>query len=114
MNNVVAVPEWMVPSLFQEVFDSEAQLTIHAVKLACKKGENFASLMYRVYVGVENEDPDKCRSLIVKTLPLSQFSKEFVERSKAFPKETEMFQNVIPHLEKMYREIGHDIIFAPK
>lgn len=114
MNNVIAVPEWLKANLFQEVFGSEVPLQIHAVKFACKKGENFASIMYRVFVGVENEHPDKCRSLIVKSLPLPSFSEEFIKQFNVFPKEIEMFQNIIPHFETMYNEIGHEIIFAPK
>lgn len=114
MNDVVAVPEWLKPNLFQEVFGSEVTLTIHAVKFACKKGENFASIMYRVFVGIENEDPVKCRSLIVKSLPLPSFSEEFIKQFNVFPKEIEMFQHIIPIFQNMYKDIGHDIIFAPK
>ncbi|CAO1413653.1 unnamed protein product [Diamesa serratosioi] len=114
MTDIVDVPEWLKPNLFQEVFGSEVSVTIHSVKFACKKGENFASIMYRVCVGVENEDPVKCRSLMVKSMPLSSFSKEFMIQFKVFPKEIEMFQHIIPIFENMYKEIGHEIVFAPK
>lgn len=105
----VELPEWLNAEFFRSNLNLAGEVSLKSVKFGCAKGENFASMIFRV----ELETRGKSRSLIVKTRPVGGLSEEYSKKFSIFPKETEMYA-IIDRFEKIYSSIGSEITFAPK
>lgn len=105
------MPVWLNNEFVANLELFSSGFEIKKVQHACKKGENFASKIYRVQV---SSDGGEIKSLIMKSRPIGTgFSEEFVKKFNIFPKEIEMYQN-IDHFEKYFLDINHEVVFAPK
>lgn len=79
------------------------------------KGENYASQMFRVKLTVENPDtgldhPD----FVVKTCLETEMPPEVKELFNVFPKEIQMYTEVLPTFVQMFKAIGETVRFGPK
>lgn len=77
------------------------------------KGENYASLMFRVKITVENTETGLAhRNFVVKaSLPNSL---DLGSAFDVFPKEIQMYNEVLPQFVAMYRAVGETVRFGPK
>lgn len=84
---------------------------LKSIQHACAKGENFASIIYRVVLDSHDGEP---KSLIVKSRPIGNgVYEDYVKKFNVFPKEIEMYEHV-ERFEKLFHSVGHQITFAPK
>lgn len=105
-------PQWLKKDFFWDIL-TDKNLQVHNVRMATKPGDNFASIMYRALVGPA-DDPAKSISLIVKSDPSLGLSEDFTKNFNFFGKEIEMYNKIVPGLEKLYRDIGKHVVFGPK
>lgn len=103
------MPEWLTVDFFRNLLSITGDLSVTDVQFACAKGENFASVIFRVKLEFGSES----RWVIVKSSPVGGFSEEFSKKFNIFPKEIEMYE-IIDRFEKIYQAIGRDVTFAPK
>jgi Ecdysteroid kinase-like family len=104
------MPEWLNVSFFRNILSITGELSLKNVQFACAKGENFASVIFRVELEIEGER----QWMIVKSRPVGGFSEEFSKKFQIFPKEIEMYE-IIERLEKIYALAKRDdVTFAPK
>ena len=111
-------PKWMDRFFFSDILRKEYDLfkvITYTVEPANKKGENYASMLYRVKMNVENSATGlETKSFIAKVAHNTGMSKEMSKIFNLFPKETEMYDVIIPNFEKMYKDVGEDVTFGPR
>ncbi|GLH00629.1 Uncharacterized protein GBIM_06954 [Gryllus bimaculatus] len=108
-----ALPDWLTTAFLQEALagaTGEGESGALRVKdfhaeNAVGKGDNYASLMLRVHVDVvettaQGERPSQ-RSLIVKSKPLVEMSRAWVEKTLLFPKEQRMYRETLPRMQRL-------------
>lgn len=124
-NGCNGTPPWLNGDYFREHIlakksSGNGDLKVNSFDIgpANQKGENYASVMFRAKMKVEQSDADgktpSERSFIVKINPDTGKSKEMMELFNVFPKEMEMYDKIIPAFEEMYRSVGESIQFGPK
>lgn len=81
-----------------------------------EKGENFASVMFRVKVAMENENSEISHlHLVVKAGHSTEKAKQFFSVFNAFSKEIDMYKEILPKLESTIHAIGETTLrFSPK
>uniref|UniRef100_A0A182Q3X6 CHK kinase-like domain-containing protein n=1 Tax=Anopheles farauti TaxID=69004 RepID=A0A182Q3X6_9DIPT len=118
----VKIPEWMTSDFFNDAIAKACNLSEHEftietldVRPATEAGDNFVSIMYRVRVTVLVGAEDRRNvSLIVKALPQFGLSEEMIMSLNVFPKEMEMYTEILPAFEQLYREQGAEVTFGPR
>lgn len=108
------VPNWLTKDYLRNLLEigDNNEFDVISIEYACKKGENFASKIYRVTL--EFVESSGRKSIIVKSRSMEDgFSGEFVKKFNIFPKEIEMYE-IIDKLENIYQSNGYQISFAPK
>ncbi|XP_035775478.1 uncharacterized protein LOC118457762 [Anopheles albimanus] len=115
------VPDWITKEFFVDVIttklarpDSEFQIIDLNVKPATESGDNYASVLYRVQVTVEVQGSPVTVPLIVKALPKFGIADELIQSMNLFPRETGMYGQVLPALEKLYADRGRPVTFGPR
>ncbi|XP_059620938.1 uncharacterized protein LOC132264676 [Phlebotomus argentipes] len=110
-------PKWLNKFFFNDILRKEFE-SFKVIRVgiapATGKGENYASVMYRVKLQVENKEKHVVqRNYIVKALPDLGVSQDMIKQFNVFPKEIEMYDNILPAFEKMYEDVGVKIRFGP-
>uniref|UniRef100_A0A1L8DYN9 Putative ecdysteroid kinase n=1 Tax=Nyssomyia neivai TaxID=330878 RepID=A0A1L8DYN9_9DIPT len=113
-----AIPKWLNKFFFNDMLRKEFE-SFRVIRVsiapATGKGENYASVMYRVKLQLENKEKNIVqKSFIVKTIPDLGIHQEMLKQFNVFPKEIEMYSNIIPAFEKMYENAGVKITFGPR
>lgn len=111
------VPDWLNNEFFEKIvqsYEKNSDISVHTVEFssACKVGDNYGSMTYRVRVyyplpSLKNHSI----SLILKMLPFTSDQKCF-SSVRGFTAEMRMYTTFIPVLEKTLRSIGDDTVFA--
>lgn len=80
---------------------TEAKITDYSSKYALGKGENYLSLVFRVHLKLSDNSE---RHWIIKTLPNNKKMVQFLEESKMFVKEIEIYDIWLPKMLKLYEK----------
>lgn len=106
------MPAWLDSDFFRQHLDIQDGCEVKTIEFACRKGENFASNIYRAKL---ERSGGRLESLIVKSRPFGEncFSEEFVKKFNVFAKESQMYE-IIDRFEEIFLAAGHGITFAPK
>lgn len=111
-------PKWLNKFFFSDILRKDYEsfkVVNYKIEPAIGKGENYVAVMYRVKMAVENNvNGLETRSLIVKVDQEQGPSAELMKEFNVFPKEIEMYNEIIPAFEKMYKAVGEDVQFGPK
>lgn len=110
------VPVWLTTAFLRDLLQISGDLKLKSVQYACKKGENFASKIYRA----EIECDIGLKSVIVKSRPFENngFSEEFLKKFNVFGKEietyklVEKFENILTNC--AINEEDEAVCFAPR
>lgn len=102
-------PEWMNESFFEKILknsgkDTFLQVKSIDVKPGSKKGDHYASVMYRVRIDCGVFE----KFVIVKIMPFVEGQKKDALDDSLFEIEIKMYTEVIPRFEKTLREAGDD------
>lgn len=74
------------------------------------KGQNYASLMYRVKLSIETNQAGLVnRNFMVKVNHTTGPAVEMLKLVDFFPKEIEMYTTFLPKFESMYRAAGQEV-----
>ena len=106
-------PQWLTANFLRDLLQISRDIELTSVRYACKKGENFASKIYRVHYRSDAGDDE---TVIVKSRPFENngFSEEFLKKFNVFAKETETYE-LIGQFERILRDaFEEDIVLAPK
>ncbi|KAK7872616.1 hypothetical protein R5R35_001953 [Gryllus longicercus] len=110
-----ALPDWLTTAFLQEALagaNGEGEGKGGALRVkgfhaenAVGKGDNYASLMLRVRVDVVETtaqgERTAQRSIIVKSKPLVEMSRAWVEKTLLFPKEQRMYRETLPRMQRL-------------
>lgn len=113
----IIYPSWLDKEYLRTVLHKEIgngvlrEVSIHP---ANKKGENYSSIMLRVRIEVESYNKlPKIYKLIVKLNPVG-LTHDIMIQFNVFPKEIEMYTNILPALEQLFKDIGEECQFSPR
>lgn len=95
--------EWLNKDFFEKVLNKKIS-EVKTVPTA-GNGENYCSNMFKVELKYEIGSEE---SIVIKTEP-----NEIVAAMGLFPKETEMYEKIIPAFESIFKEAGETIKFGP-
>lgn len=111
-------PTWVDKFYFNDILRkdySQFKVVVFNVGPVTAKGENYASSMFRVKMTVESPSGLVERKFIVKS-PLATFG-EMDPALKAafnvFPKEIQMYMEVLPKFQALYKKVGEEVTFGP-
>lgn len=108
---------WINKELFEEIFaknyNSDKILDVIADATG-GKGENYASQMFKAKITYESEGVVKSKNIMVKSMSLDETANQMLVMMNVFPKEKEIYHNVIPKMEELLKEAGEDVQFGPK
>ncbi|XP_065084196.1 uncharacterized protein LOC135706511 isoform X2 [Ochlerotatus camptorhynchus] len=105
-------PEWINQSYFESLLrkckdDATIKVQSVQVKYALAKGENYASVIYRVQVVFYSKgQPARTRSYIIKGLSETELAKQKLGEYNVHGKEMDIYQLVIPELRQLMRSTG--------
>lgn len=106
-------PEWLNKDFFEKILNKKHHpliIQISELKIVptAGKGENYCSNMFKVEFKYELGSEKIEESIVIKTEP-----NEMIAMMGLFPKETEMYEKIIPAFESIFKVAGEDIQFAP-
>lgn len=112
------LPEWLNENFFQDIYEKrdqlqnlEFRLKIVDSSVVVDVGENYCSMLYRIKVQCNWQDQSDLANFIVKVaIKTNKFAKDL----NLFGTEFEMYREVIPAFEEMWKRIGEPVIFGPK
>lgn len=111
-------PSWLTKALFYDIVRKDyttCKIIGFSVNSSSGKGENYASVLYRVSVRVENDTNGIAqRGFMVKVNYATGFGVEMARILNVFPKEIQMYQAILPAFEKYYAEVGEKLKIGPK
>ncbi|XP_063709154.1 uncharacterized protein LOC134837698 [Culicoides brevitarsis] len=110
---------WMSDDYFQNVLTSHFAETVKIlstdIKPAAKKGENFASCVYRITLKYQRESSNDAEtiSLILKTNSSNAAVQEVIEEFQVFERELTTYKEVLVECEKLLNSHGETLNFSP-
>lgn len=111
-------PLWMNESLFKDSVSQEypnGRIASFSVQLASGKGENFASVLYKINMAIEIEKSAQVqRSFMIKVNHDSGFGVQMAKILQLFPKEIKMYKELLPTFEGYFEAIGENLQIGPK
>lgn len=110
---------WINNEFLSMVLDSYVGTKIkvlnYEISPAAKKGENFASTIYRIKITYEiKPNESQLISLILKTNSTDDAIQEIIEEFQVFDRETTTYNEVLIACEKLLQNIGDTLNFSPQ
>uniref|UniRef100_A0A182QVK9 CHK kinase-like domain-containing protein n=1 Tax=Anopheles farauti TaxID=69004 RepID=A0A182QVK9_9DIPT len=109
--------EWINGDLLMNIlarqFGSNLKRVIsYEVNFATKKGDNYASEMYRVKVQLDIGVPI-AKSVILKVMPSGEIQQKVMEENSIYSREIVIYGQILPKIYKLLRSIGDVSIISP-
>lgn len=122
MDQEVKVPTWLnvsflvkVLSTKQSVAEESVQITKFKVGSASKKGDNFASQIFRVELSYSIDGQEAVEQrVIVKARHDNEEMHEIFSAYEIYTKEINFYQNILPGITKLLESIGISVKLAPE
>ncbi|XP_030240310.1 uncharacterized protein LOC108654367 isoform X2 [Drosophila navojoa] len=117
--SAVPIPAWINEAQFVEILTQTVPQfsKIHSfnVKPAMGAGENYATLMLRVKIDVELKDNTiKHSSFMMKVAHDTAQMQEMLQMANFFDVENEVYIDLIPKFEELYKSKGLNLTLAPR
>ncbi|KAH8311360.1 hypothetical protein KR044_005917, partial [Drosophila immigrans] len=111
------VPTWLKQELFEnllkKLFPKYRSIKSFKAVPGLKPGENYSTIMLRLYFDVELEDDiTEEISFMLKTPHDFEMYREILKKNNMFVVERDGFLNVKPELEQMYKDVGLEVRFG--
>ncbi|EDV49485.1 uncharacterized protein LOC6553969 [Drosophila erecta] len=112
-------PDWLNQAQFEELLaanvDQFSKIVGFRVKPAMAPGENYATLMLRISIDVELTDKSTKQVRFMMKVPHNTPQMEqMLAMANFFSSENEVYSDILPKLEELYKAKGLDITFAPR
>lgn len=108
-------PEWLNSQFFDKIIENingtRSEVKLLSVKPAVGVGENYVAKLFRVKVESIHNSKTITHSFILKFMSNTA---DFVKEFGVFPKEMQMYSEIIPAVENEYKRIGEAVKFSPK
>lgn len=109
-----SIPDWLNKDFFQKALtnkykSSDIKISDFSIVSISGNGENYCSNMFKIELKFELSGKHIIENVVIKTEP----SNEMVTMMEFFPKEMEMYERIIPAFEKLFKEVGEIVQFAP-
>ncbi|KAH8359883.1 hypothetical protein KR093_009297 [Drosophila rubida] len=116
---VTKVPDWVTAEMFTDVLKESVEgfskIKSFKAESGSAAGENYVTIMLRVNIEVELEDgKEKSVSYVLKLPHQSEIYQAILKRNNIFEAERTAFSEIIPEMEKMYRDAGAYVKFGAK
>ncbi|XP_068157280.1 uncharacterized protein [Drosophila tropicalis] len=111
------IPKWIRADLFEDMLKNQvkdfSKIKSFSSKAALAPGENFATIMLRIAIEVLlNDGKPKTISYMLKLPHQTEIFEKMNEKLNMFDIERNAYQNIIPELEELYRNVGLDVTFG--
>nr|XP_029724744.1 uncharacterized protein LOC109412338 [Aedes albopictus] len=95
---------------------AEIKIVDFNVEAATKKGDNYASEMYRADLEYEKDGKlVKCRrNLEGKVIPSGEIQRMIMEKNSIFPREIAVYRDILPKIHSLLESIGDSTLISPK
>ncbi|XP_065354513.1 uncharacterized protein LOC135948984 [Calliphora vicina] len=118
-SNKELVPKWIEAKLFENILlenvENYKNIIEFNVKPAMPAGENYATYMLKVEIVVELQDSSKkSLSFMLKVSHDNEQLGEIVKGHDIFEIEKNMYDEIVPAFEKLYADVGVEVIFGAK
>ncbi|KMZ05834.1 uncharacterized protein LOC6729602 [Drosophila simulans] len=116
----VPMPTWLKADLFEELLSKRyggnyAGIKSFKPEAGLKPGENYSTIMLRLKFEVELKDHTiENVSYMLKTPHDFEMYREILKKNNMFAVERDVFIQVVPELEQMYKNVGLEVKFAAK
>lgn len=109
-----SIPDWLNKDFFQKALTNKYKSSVISISdfsivSISGNGENYCSNMFKIELKFELGGKNIIENVVIKTEP----SNEMVSMMELFPKEMEMYEKIIPAFEKLYKDVGEIVQFAP-
>lgn len=107
------IPAWLDANfILRDLLQISDKAELRSVHFACKKGENFASKIFRIEIAY---DDTRRQTMILKSRPFNEnsFSENFLKKFDIFPKEIKMY-SMIERFEEIFKSAGIKTSFGAK
>lgn len=106
-------PEWLKTDFFEKILNkTHNPLNVKNLELkivpTAGNGENYCSNMFKAELTYEVGSEKHEEYIVIKTEP-----NEMIAAMGLFPKEIEMYEQIIPAFERIFKEVGEDVRFGP-
>lgn len=91
----------------------EVKVTGSKVGAATKKGDNYASEMYRAEVEYEKDGERRKVVRILKVIPSGEIQRKVMEKNSIFPREIAVYRDILPRITKLTQSIGDHVKISP-
>ncbi|XP_073842682.1 uncharacterized protein [Musca autumnalis] len=113
------IPTWVnetnIKPLLMKQYPNLSDIVSFKAQPALAAGENYATLMLRVYVTVSLLDgTTKDLSYMLKVAHDNKEMKEMLQHINFFQVENSVYNEIIPEMEEMYRKAGVNVSIGPK
>ncbi|KAH8359878.1 hypothetical protein KR093_009302 [Drosophila rubida] len=110
------VPTWLKQELFEDLlkklFPKYRSIKSFKAVPGLKPGENYSTIMLRLYFNVELEGKFEEISFMLKTPHDFEMYREILKQNNMFAVERDVFLNVKTELEQMYKDVGLELRFG--
>lgn len=110
------IPDWLTANFLCDLLQISDRFELKSVQYACKKGENFASKIFRIEIlcNVDDNIVDE-QTIILKSRPFDEhtFSEDFLKKFNIFPKEMEAY-GLVRCFEEILCEAGIKTSFGAR
>uniref|UniRef100_A0A1Q3FNC1 Putative ecdysteroid kinase n=1 Tax=Culex tarsalis TaxID=7177 RepID=A0A1Q3FNC1_CULTA len=85
----------------------------HKTEAATKKGDNYASEMYRVEIEYAMDGKLYSCTKILKVIPSGEIQRKVMEKNNIFPREIAVYRDILPRIQKLLQSIGDPVKISP-
>lgn len=111
-------PKWVDKFYFSDILRkdySSCKVIRFNVSPLNGKGENYASSMYRVKLSVESGEAGLVhRNFVVKANLQTTMDPAIASIFNVFPKEIQMYTDILPQFEGIFESVSEKVQFGPK
>lgn len=91
----------------------EVKVVKYSVGAATKKGDNYASEMYRAEIEYEVDGDQRNCTRILKVIPSGDIQRKVMEQNNIFPREIAVYRDILPRISELLKSIGDEVQISP-
>ncbi|KAG5682325.1 hypothetical protein PVAND_011684 [Polypedilum vanderplanki] len=119
--SAVALPEFVTIEFLQRIFvknfgspSSQIRVENFWGGFATNKGDNYASVMYRIIVDYELNDVKRRKPIILKVMPSDGIQSLVMVKNRLYPREIHTYCELLVQVENLLKAIDDHTKFAPR
>ncbi|XP_058817294.1 uncharacterized protein LOC131680598 [Topomyia yanbarensis] len=114
--------DWINGELLQQLLKAEhassenqsLEILKYSVCAATKKGDNYASEMFRATIEYVMDNEQRKCTRILKVIPSGDIQRIVMEKNNIFPREIAVYKDILPRIHRLLKSIGDLTVISPK